>query len=169
MPVKDIKILLLGQDCYHNNEKQAHGLAFSVIEDTTPPPSLRNIFKELNLEFKDRNYEFKHGNLTKWFEKEKIFLLNCSLTVEKGCPGSHMDIWKEFTDDVIKFIDENNKNCVYILFGKFAQNKKVLIENKKNVLTAVHPSPLSCYKGFFGCNIFKDAEKILKEKINWQN
>lgn len=169
MPVTDIRVVLLGQDCYHNNSKQAHGLAFSVPSGTTPPPSLKNIFKELNLEFKDRGYDFKHGNLTKWFEKEKIFLLNCSLTVKKGTPGSHMEIWKEFTDDVIKFIDENNNKCVYILLGKFAQKKKELIENKENVLMGVHPSPLSCYNGFFGCNIFKKAEEKICSKINWQN
>lgn len=169
--VNDIKIVLLGQDCYHSNEKQAHGLAFSVQKGVPIPPSLRNIFKELNKEFPEREYNFIHGDLSKWLEREKIFLLNCSLTVEKSLPGSHMKIWEDFTDDVIKFINKNNKDCVYILLGKFAENKKKLInkEDYKNVLITAHPSPFSAHSGFFNSDIFKKTEKILKKEINWQN
>ena len=169
--VKDIKIVFLGQDCYHNNEKQANGLAFSVSKGVTIPPSLRNIFKELSIEFPERNYIFSNGDLSSWFENEKIFLLNCSLTVQKSKPGSHMEIWKEFTDDVIKFINKNNKNCIYILLGKYSENKKILIDRNehKNIIFAAHPSPFSAHRGFFGTNIFKKAEEILNKKINWQN
>ena len=171
MNVQDIKIVFLGQDPYYKNEFQAHGLSFSVPKDTKIPPSLKNIFKELELEFPDRNYNFKHGNLKKWFENEKIFLLNCSLTVEKSKPGSHIDIWEQFTDDVIKFINKNNKNCVYVFLGNFAQNKIKLIdqEQHKYIITGVHPSPLSAHRGFFNSNIFKNIEQILGYKINWQN
>ncbi len=172
LSVHDIQVVLLGQDCYHSNEKQANGLAFSVPKGVTIPPSLRNIFKELNLEFKDREYNFIHGDLNYWLIREKIFLLNCSLTVEQSSPGSHMDIWKEFTDDVIKFINKHNKKCVYILLGKFAEGKAKLIDKetcKTNVIIAAHPSPFSAHNGFFNSNIFKKTEKILNKEINWQN
>lgn len=171
MNVNDIKVVLLGQDCYHSNENQAHGLSFSVPKGVTIPPSLKNIFKEIEQEFPNRKYNFLHGDLSKWFENQYIFLLNCSLTVEKKCPGSHIDIWKEFTDDVIKYISKNNKKCIYILLGKFAENKKTLIdtENHKNILITKHPSPFSAYSGFFGSNIFKNTELILNKEINWQN
>ena len=123
------------------------------------------------MEFPDRNYKFESGNLEQWFYREKIFLLNCSLTVQKSKPGSHMEIWKEFTDDVIKFINKNNKNCIYILLGKYSENKKILIDRNehKNIIFAAHPSPFSAHRGFFGTNIFKKAEEILNKKINWQN
>ncbi len=172
LSVHDIQVVLLGQDCYHSNEKQANGLAFSVPKGVTIPPSLRNIFKELQSEFKDREYNFIHGDLNYWLIREKIFLLNCSLTVEQSSPGSHMDIWKEFTDDVIKFINKHNKKCVYILLGKFAEGKAKLIDKetyKTNVIIAAHPSPFSAHNGFFNSNIFKKTEKILNKEINWQN
>jgi uracil-DNA glycosylase len=168
MPVHDIKILLLGQDPYHN-PKQAHGLSFSVPDDISPPPSLKNIFKELQLEFPERKYSFKSGNLLSWFEKEKIFLLNSSLTVKHNKAGSHMSMWQEFTDDVIKYISEKNPNCVYILLGKFAKDKAKFIKNKKNIVTGIHPSPLSARQGFFNSGIFKNVETILGHPVNWQN
>ena len=171
MDVKDIKVVLLGQDPYYANENQAHGFSFSVPRYTKIPPSLKNIFTEIGNEFLDRNYKFKNGDLTKWFENEKIFLLNCSLTVEKSKVGSHMSLWNKFTNDVIKFINDKNKNCVYILLGNFAHNKMKLIDKEDhiNVIKAVHPSPLSAYRGFFNSNIFKNVEKLLGQKINWQN
>ena len=171
MNVKDIKIVLLGQDPYYANENQAHGLSFSVPDCVKIPPSLKNIFKEIELEFSDRKYNFIHGDLTKWFEDEHIFLLNCSLTVKKSKPNSHINIWRKFTDDVIKFINDKNKNCVYLLLGNFAHNKINLINEAehKMVIKAVHPSPLSAYKGFFNSGIFKDVEFILEKEINWQN
>ena len=149
MDVKDIKIVLLGQDCYHG-EDQAHGLSFSVPIDIKIPPSLRNIYKELQGEFPERNYKFHSGNLEKWFYREKIFLLNASLSVIKEKPGSQMKIWEGFTNNVIKFVSEQNKSCVFLLLGNFAKAKECIISNKERIIKGVHPSPLSAYNGFFG-------------------
>jgi uracil-DNA glycosylase len=168
MDVNEIKIVLLGQDPYHN-PGQADGLSFSVPQNVSIPPSLRNIYKELQIEFPERNYIFKHGNLKRWFEEEKIFLLNASLSVIKNKPSSHINIWQEFTNDVIKFISENNDKCIFILLGNFAKSKQVYIKNKDNIILGVHPSPLSASKGFFNSNIFKTVENKLGEKINWNN
>ena len=168
MDVKKINILLLGQDPYHGTG-QAHGLSFSVPDGVTIPPSLRNIYKELQIEFPERNYKFNSGNLDKWFYRENIFLLNASLSVIKGKPGSQMNIWEEFTNDVIKFVSDNNDRCVFILLGNFAKAKECFINNKKKIIKGVHPSPYAADKGFFGSNIFKKAEEILKTKIDWSN
>jgi len=166
MDVKEIKILLLGQDPYHR-KLQAHGLSFSVPCGITIPPSLKNIFKELIRCFPERNYEFKNGNLEKWFYREKIFLLNASLTVIKAKPGSKMSIWSDFTNDVIKFISENNENCAYLLLGNFAKAKSKFIKNKEKIVEEVHPSPLA--RGFGGSNVFTRIENVLGEKIDWSN
>ena len=168
MDVREIKIVLLGQDPYHN-PNQAHGLSFSVPDDIAIPPSLRNIYKELQIEFPERNYIFKSGNLQRWFLEEKIFLLNTSLSVIKNKPSSHMSLWQEFTNDVIKFISENNTKCVFLLLGNFAKTKEVYISNKNNIVAGVHPSPLSASKGFFNSNIFKQVEIKLGRKMNWQS
>jgi uracil-DNA glycosylase len=164
MDVHSIKIVLLGQDPYHKTG-QAHGLSFSVPSHIKIPPSLLNIFKELKLEFPDRNYEFKNGNLERWFNTEKIFLLNTALTVSKGCAGSHMKKWENFTNDVIKFIDENNDKCIFLLLGNYAKSKSIFIKNKNNIISAPHPSPLA--KGFIGSNVFIKIEQILGNKIDW--
>lgn len=166
MNVKDIKILLLGQDPYHG-PNQAHGLSFSVPDSEKIPPSLKNIFKELNLEFPERNYNYKSGNLEQWFTREKIFLLNSSLTVQRGKAGSDMYIWEEFTDEVIKFISEQNDNCVFLLLGNYAKSKNVFIKNKSKIITEVHPSPLA--KGFVGSNVFKRIENVLGKEVDWSN
>jgi len=166
MDVKDIKVLLLGQDPYHNPD-QANGLSFSVQPDMKIPPSLLNIYKELRIEFPERNYTWFSGNLERWFYKEKIFLLNASLTVVKNNPGSHMDIWKDFTNDVIKYINDNNNKCIFLLLGKFAKTKEIFITNKENIVTGVHPSPLSAHNGFFGSNVFKLVEEKLGHEIDW--
>jgi uracil-DNA glycosylase len=166
MDVNEIKVLLLGQDPYHN-PNQANGLSFSVNTGITIPPSLKNIYKELQNEFPDRNYMFNSGNLEKWFKKEKIFLLNASLSVIKNKPASQMDIWEEFTNDVIKFISENNKTCVFVLLGNFAKSKQNFISNKSNIIMGVHPSPFSADKGFFGSNLFKNIENKLGHQIDW--
>lgn len=168
MDVKDITILLLGQDPYHN-PGQAHGLSFSVPEGISIPPSLRNIYKEIQNEFPERNYKFTHGNLEKWFYREKIFLLNASLSVIKNKAGSQMDLWQEFTNDVIKFISENNSNCIFVLLGNFAKAKEQFIANKKRIIKGTHPSPLSAHNGFFNSGIFKRIETLLGKQIDWSN
>ncbi len=164
MDINKIKIVLLGQDPYHGPD-QAHGLSFSVPSFQKIPPSLRNIFKELKTCFPDRNYNFNNGNLERWFKEEDILLLNCSLTVEYGNPGSHMKIWEDFTNDAIHYISRKNPNCVFLLLGKFAQSKTLLISNQTNIVCAPHPSPLA--RGFIGSNCFTIAESILGYKIDW--
>ena len=166
MDVNEIKILLLGQDPYHG-PNQANGLSFSVNEGIKIPPSLKNIYKELQLEFPERNYVFKSGNLERWFKEEKIFLLNASLTVIEHKPGSHMKFWEKFTNDVIKYVSKKNSECVFVLLGNFAKSKEICIENKDNIITGTHPSPLSATKGFFGSNIFKSIEEKIGNQINW--
>ncbi len=168
MDVKDIRVLLLGQDPYHG-EGQAHGLSFSVPDGISIPPSLLNIFKELKDEYPERNYKFTSGNLEKWFHREKIFLLNSSLSVIKGCAGSQMKIWEEFTNDVIRFVGEKNSKCVFLLFGNFAKAKDVFIEDKSRIVKCTHPSPMASRYGFFGSGVFKKVEKVLKEEIDWSN
>lgn len=166
MDVKDIRVVLLGQDPYHG-QNQAHGLSFSVPDGEKIPPSLKNIYKELKLEFPERNYDFSSGNLEQWFTREKIFLLNSSLTVQKGKAGSDMSIWEEFTDEIIKFISEQNDNCVFLLLGNYAKSKHVFIKNKSKIVTEVHPSPLA--RGFVGSNVFKRVESALGYEVNWSN
>lgn len=166
MDVSEIKILLLGQDPYHN-PKQANGLSFSVNDNIKIPPSLKNIYKEIQNEFPERNYIFTSGNLERWFKEEKIFLLNASLTVIKNKPSSQMSIWKKFTNDVIEYISHNNDKCIFVLLGNFAKSKDNYISNKNNIIYGVHPSPLSANKGFFDSNIFKLIEEKLDSQINW--
>lgn len=166
MDVKDIRIVFLGQDPYHG-PNQAHGLSFSVPDGEKIPPSLKNIFKELNLEFPERNYKFTSGNLEQWFIIEKIFLLNSSLTVQRGKAGSHMKIWEKFTDEVIKFISEQNDKCVFLLLGNYAKSKQKFIKNTSNIVTEVHPSPLA--RGFIGSNVFKRVETVLGKQVSWSN
>jgi len=168
MPLNEIKLVLLGQDCYHG-PNQAHGLAFSVEKTEQIPPSLRNIYKELQAEFPERNYKFIHGDLSKWESYQKIFLLNTALTVELHKPNCHAKLWKEFTDDVIQFISENNPNAIFLLLGNNAKEKVPLIKNKEKIITGVHPSPLSANKGFFNSNLFKKVEELLGYQIDWQN
>jgi uracil-DNA glycosylase len=168
MPLDKIKIVLLGQDCYHG-PNQANGLAFSVDKTEQIPPSLRNIYKELQSEFPDRNYKFTNGDLSRWADKEGIFLLNTALTVELHKPNCHASLWKEFTDDVIRFISDNNPNTVFLLLGNNAKEKAPLIKNKAKIITGVHPSPLSANRGFFNSGLFKKVEEIIRYEINWQN
>lgn len=164
MNLEEIQIVLLGQDPYHG-PNQAHGLSFSVSDGIKIPPSLKNIYKELQSNFPERNYQFNSGNLEKWFYREKIFLLNASLTVIGGKAGSHMKLWRNFTDDVIKYISENNNKCIFLLFGNFAKEKEKFIEDKSRILTCPHPSPLS--RGFIGSGIFKKVEEKLQKEIDW--
>lgn len=162
--VKEIKIVLLGQDPYHG-PGQAHGLSFSVPDNVKIPPSLKNMYKELQFNFPERNYSFETGNLEKWFYREHIFLLNSSLTVKRGQAGSDMSIWEEFTDDVIRFISEENEECVFLLLGNYAKSKSKFIKNKDKIVVEVHPSPLA--RGFVGSNVFKRVEQVLGREVNW--
>jgi uracil-DNA glycosylase len=166
MDVREIKVLILGQDPYHG-PNQAHGLSFSVPDGIKIPPSLRNIYKELHIEYPERNYIFNSGNLEKWFYREKIFLLNASLSVVKGRPGSMMYIWEDFTNETIKFISEENPICVFLLLGNFAKAKRSFVQNKERIIEGVHPSPLSASNGFFNSGIFKQVEIKLNKKIDW--
>jgi len=168
-PFDQIKVVIIGQDPYHDNN-QAHGLCFSVKKGITPPPSLKNIYKELTTDITGFVAP-SHGNLEKW-AKQGILLLNASLTVEAHKANSHSNIgWQEFTDAVIRIINEKKKGVVFILWGGFAQKKGKIIDKKKhNVIEAAHPSPLSANK-FFGCKVFSKTNDALKKNgqdpIDW--
>lgn len=168
-PFEKVKVVILGQDPYHG-PGQAHGLCFSVPYGVPPPPSLVNIFKELQ---SDIGIQIPgHGNLSQW-AAQGVFLLNASLTVRAGEPMSHAKIgWAQFTDTVIKKISEQKKEVVFLLWGKFAQEKRVLIDESRHcILKAAHPSPLSAHAGFFGCRHFSKTNEYLASKgidpINW--
>jgi uracil-DNA glycosylase len=164
-PFDQVKAVLLGQDPYHG-QGQAHGLCFSVQDGVKPPPSLVNIYKEL---YSDLGVPIpKHGNLTRWAE-QGVLMLNASLSVRAGEPMSHSRIgWAEFTDAVIRKISDEKTGVVFLLWGKFAQEKQTLIdETKHKVLKAAHPSPFSADHGFFGCKHFsKTNEYLAKEGID---
>lgn len=159
---KDLKVLILGQDPYHN-PNQAHGLAFSVNKGIKVPPSLVNIYKELHDDLGIG--PFKDGYLKSWTQ-EGIMLLNTTLTVRKNAPMSHSKIgWEIFTDRVIEIIDEKKEPVVFILWGAHARSKKKLIKNKNHlVIEGPHPSPLSAHRGFFGSKPFSRANKFLMER-----
>lgn len=165
---KDIKVVILGQDPYHG-EKEAMGLSFSVRRGVRTPPSLRNIFKELN---DDLGIDRSDTDLSDW-AKQGVFLLNTVLTVEKDKANSHKDIgWEIFTDYVIKQINNRLDNVVFILWGRQARDKKRMITNPNHyVIESAHPSPLSAYNGFFGSKPFSKANDYLKKhnkkEINW--
>lgn len=166
--VNDVSIALIGQDCYHG-ENQAMGLAFSVPISVKIPPSLVNIFKELNNEFPERKYDFTNGNLSTWANREGIFLLNSALTVRQSAPLSHIKKWEKFTDAVIKYVVENNSKCIFLLLGNYAKDKAQIIQNDARIVKGIHPSPLSAYNGFYNSNIFKEVETKLGKQIQWQN
>ena len=159
-----VKVVILGQDPYHN-KGQAHGLSFSVPDGITKPPSLVNIFKELK---NDLGIEIpSNGNLEKWAQ-QGVLLINASLTVREKEPGSHAQIgWLHFTDQVIKKISDEKAGIIFLLWGKFAQEKQSLIDETKHyVLKAAHPSPLSAHNGFFGCKHFSKTNELLMKKHN---
>lgn len=164
-PFEKIKVVLLGQDPYHG-KGQAHGLSFSVPEGVRPPPSLINIFKELH---NDTGLAIpSHGNLSNW-ARQGVLLLNACLTVRENDPLSHSRIgWTPFTDAVISRISALKEHVVFLLWGKFAQEKQVLIDETKHlVLKAAHPSPYSANNGFFGCRHFsKTNEYLVKNGID---
>ncbi len=168
-PYSKVKVVILGQDPYHG-EKQAHGLSFSVNEGIKVPPSLKNIFKEIK---EDLNIDFDDcGDLRPW-AKEGVLLLNSVLTVEASKAGSHRKKgWEQFTDTVIQSISDNKDSVVFVLWGSYAHSKEALIDSSKHlILKSVHPSPLSAYRGFFGCKHFSTINEYLldngKSAINW--
>lgn len=169
-PFDKVKVVLLGQDPYHG-KGQAHGLSFSVQEGVPPPPSLVNIFKELH---SDTGVPIPNtGNLTPWAQ-QGVLLLNASLTVRAAEANSHAKTgWTEFTDAVIKKISDQKEHIVFLLWGKFAQEKQVLIDETKHcILKAAHPSPYSANNGFFGCHHFSKTNDYLVsngiDPINWK-
>lgn len=168
-PYSEVKAVILGQDPYHG-EGQAHGLCFSVKKGVEPPPSLKNIFKEIEDDLKIAPPN--HGELTKW-AKQGVLLLNASLTVRSGEANSHKGIgWEIFTDRVIELLNEREDPIVFLLWGGNARQKKKLITNPKHyILETVHPSPLSAYGGFFGCKHFSRTNEILRAngraEIDW--
>jgi len=168
-PFDEVKVVILGQDPYHN-QGQAMGLSFSVPDGVKPPPSLVNIYKELN---KDIGMPIPTtGNLTNW-AKQGVLLLNAALTVRANEPASHAKIgWMSFTNDVIQTLSNEKKGLVFILWGNFAQQKQIYIDaTKHKILKAAHPSPFSAYNGFFGCKHFSDTNEYLvrqnKSPIDW--
>jgi uracil-DNA glycosylase len=167
-PVEKVSVVILGQDPYHGPD-QAHGLSFSVRNGVHKPPSLQNIFKEI---ISDVGAVQASSDLTSWAQ-QGVLLLNATLTVEKGKAGSHQSYgWEQFTDAVIHALSEKQSHIVFILWGKYAQKKKILIDTSKHlVLESAHPSPLSAHNGFFGCKHFSRTNDYLiahdKNPILW--
>ncbi|MCX6231343.1 MAG: uracil-DNA glycosylase [Bacteroidetes bacterium] len=168
-PFDQVKVVLLGQDPYHG-AGQAHGLCFSVQDGIKPPPSLQNIFKEIETDIGIANSN--KGNLQSW-AKQGVLLLNATLTVRANQAASHQNKgWEIFTDKVISELSENKKGLIFILWGNYAQAKSSLIDaNKHHILKAAHPSPFSVYRGFFGCRHFSKTNDLLRQmgkpEIDW--
>ena len=166
----NIKVVIIGQDPYHG-KGQAHGLSFSVPNGVKTPPSLRNIFIELQSDLK--YYISSNGNLESW-AKQGVLLMNATLTVREKKAGSHHKLgWELFTDSIIKKLSEKKEGVIFLLWGAFAQKKSAMIDtNKHHILTTTHPSPFSAYRGFLGCNHFSKTNKILlnnnQKPINWK-
>ena len=169
-PLSEVKVVILGQDPYHN-DGQAHGLSFSVRQGVDIPPSLQNIYKELHEDV--GCYIPDNGDLTKW-AKEGVLLLNNVLTVRAHQAASHSGLgWEKFTEAAIRAVDAQDRPVVFMLWGRPAQQKKTLLRNPKHlVLMTSHPSPLSVYRGFTGCRHFSRANRFLEEHgqkpIDWQ-
>ena len=166
----EVKVVILGQDPYHKSG-QANGLAFSVNEDTKIPPSLRNIYKEIQNDLGLSSPT--HGDLEQW-ARQGVLLLNTVLSVRESEAGSHQGKgWEKLTDAIINYLSEKNSGIVFLLWGKKAQKKAELIDQQKHhILSANHPSPLSSYRGFFGCRHFSKTNALLiqegKTPIDWQ-
>ncbi|XP_005340163.2 uracil-DNA glycosylase [Ictidomys tridecemlineatus] len=169
--IKDVKVVILGQDPYHG-PNQAHGLCFSVQRPVPPPPSLENIYKELSTDI-DGFVHPGHGDLSGW-AKQGVLLLNAVLTVRAHQANSHKERgWEEFTDAVVSWLNQNLNGLVFLLWGSYAQKKGIAIDRKRHhVLQTAHPSPLSVYRGFFGCRHFSKANELLqksgKKPIDWK-
>lgn len=170
-PFSKVKVVILGQDPYHN-VGQAHGLSFSVPAGVAIPPSLRNMYKELQSDIPGFTIPV-HGELLNW-ARQGVLLLNATLTVRAHTAGSHQKKgWELFTDQAIRELSARRDGIVFMLWGRYAQNKAALIDYRRHhILTAAHPSPLSAYNGFFGCGHFSKANEFLraqgKEPIDWQ-
>jgi len=170
-PCDQVNVVILGQDPYHG-AGQAHGLCFSVQDNVKIPPSLRNIYKELQSDVADFSMP-KHGNLTKWAQ-QGVLMINTVMTVDEANANSHKGMgWEQFTDTVIMQVSEHLQDVIFLLWGKPAQQKVKLINTSKHhVLTSVHPSPLSAHRGFLGCKHFSQANDLLiklgKKPIDWQ-
>jgi len=170
-PFDKVKVVILGQDPYHG-AGQAHGLSFSVQKGVAVPPSLKNIYKELETDI-EGFVTPAHGNLTSWAD-QGVLLLNATLTVRAQQPGSHQGKgWEIFTDKIIAELSAGRTGIVFLLWGKYAQNKSALIDaSKHTILMAPHPSPFSAHTGFLGCRHFSKANQKLTEQglqpINWQ-
>lgn len=169
-PFDKVKAVIVGQDPYHG-PNQAHGLCFSVLPPTPPPPSLMNIYKELESEY-GREIDKTTGDLTRWAD-EGVLLLNATLTVSAGLPASHSGRgWERFTDAVVAALNARRENLVFLLWGSPARRKGAAIDRARHlVLESAHPSPLSAYRGFFGCGHFKAANDYLAKHgilpVNW--
>lgn len=169
-PFDKVKVVLIGQDPYHG-AGQAHGLCFSVQDGIRQPPSLVNIFKEIASDIGEPMSATK-GNLVSW-AKQGVLLLNATLTVRANTAGSHQGKgWETFTDKIIRTVSNNHSGLVFILWGRFAQNKESLIDGSKHlILKAAHPSPFSAYNGFFGCKHFSKTNQYLQQQgknpIDW--
>ena len=170
-PFKNIRVVIIGQDPYHG-PNQAHGLAFSVRKKVPIPPSLKNIYKEIEQEFKIKMPH--HGDLTNWAQ-QGVLLINATLTVRQATAGSHQNKgWEEFTDTVIREINNRLTHVVFMLWGSYAKKKGAFINHEKHfTLTTTHPSPLSAHRGFLGCGHFRRASEYLKQHgyppIDWGN
>ena len=167
-PFEEVKVVIIGQDPYHN-DNQANGLCFSVSDKVTAPPSLKNIFKELE---DDLGIKKTSNELEMW-AKQGVLLLNATLTVRAHEANSHKDLgWEKFTDFIIKEISDKKENVVFVLWGAFAQKKAGLIDASRHfIIQSAHPSPFSVHKGFFGSRPFSKINQFLEEKgkepINW--
>ena len=170
-PFSKLKVVVLGQDPYHGNG-QAHGLSFSVPNGIKPPPSLVNIFKEIESDI-GIAMPLQYGNLTRWAE-QGVLLLNAALTVRANEPFSHANFgWADFTDAVIQKISDEKTGIIFLLWGKFAQAKQIFIDETRHfVLKAAHPSPFSAHTGFFGCKHFSKTNEFLVKQgfspIDWK-
>ena len=170
-PFNRVKVVVLGQDPYHG-VRQAHGLAFSVPEGAETPPSLRNIFKEIATDVYGSDPPAFSNDLTRW-AKQGVLLLNSTLTVAEGHAGSHQHLgWQTLTDQIVQILCIRRRHLVFLLWGSHAQEKAAFIDADRHLLlTAVHPSPLSAYRGFFGCRHFSRTNDYLtthgKTPINW--
>ena len=171
-----VKVVILGQDPYHTYSKHkqpiASGLSFSSWKNEIIPPSLKNIFTEIETNFPEQKFNFTHPDLTKWAE-QGVLMINSALTVMKESPGSHVRFYAGFMTCILNLINEKNRGVIYLLWGEKAKFYKPYIPKKQIILESSHPSPLGCRKGFFGCGHFSKINEILKSRgskeIDWQN